>query len=188
MKKVFVLLVACAMAMPLLNSCKKGENDPGISLKSRKARLTAEWTLKEGTETETSGTTTVTTYTGTSVSYGSGTASPYSETLTYNTDGTFEWKMVSGLNSNTYEGSWFFGSKIKELDLKNKESVIMVCTKSTSVSGGVTNQATYDGANAQIFTFIIDELKSKELILKLDGTTTSGTVSTTTGTKTYEAK
>lgn len=54
MKKFFVFIIAAAIIVPVLNSCKKGPNDPGISLKSRDGRIIAIWTLSsiEGTSTE----------------------------------------------------------------------------------------------------------------------------------------
>lgn len=51
MKKVLVALLMAAVIMPAFIACKKGAEDPSISLKSRNARLIAEWKLKgmEGT-------------------------------------------------------------------------------------------------------------------------------------------
>lgn len=46
MKKV-LLFVAAAGLLATMPSCKKGENDPGLSLKSRKARLAGEYTISE---------------------------------------------------------------------------------------------------------------------------------------------
>ncbi len=40
------MLAVAAMLMPLLDSCKKGKEDPGISFRSRNARVTGTWTLK----------------------------------------------------------------------------------------------------------------------------------------------
>jgi len=46
LKTLFVTLLVAAFAMPLFNGCKKGEEDPGISWKSRNGRVTGTWTLK----------------------------------------------------------------------------------------------------------------------------------------------
>ena len=43
MKKLMYL--GLGLAMLNLTSCKKGDNDPGMSLKGRKGRLAGEWTL-----------------------------------------------------------------------------------------------------------------------------------------------
>lgn len=52
MKKAFLVLVAGAflIATP---SCKKGENDPFMSLSSRKARLSGDWELSDYSATQT---------------------------------------------------------------------------------------------------------------------------------------
>lgn len=44
--------MAALLVMPMLNSCRKGENDPGISFRSRESRLMQHWQLVkvEGTE------------------------------------------------------------------------------------------------------------------------------------------
>lgn len=42
---IFAVAIIAALAMPTLNSCKKGEEDPFLSLKTRKARVAGEWTL-----------------------------------------------------------------------------------------------------------------------------------------------
>lgn len=46
LKKTLLMVAVAAMLMPLLDSCKKGKEDPGISLRSRNARVTGTWTLK----------------------------------------------------------------------------------------------------------------------------------------------
>jgi hypothetical protein len=45
MKKVLGIALIAAFAVPSFQACKKGEDDPGLSLRSRKARLAGEWTL-----------------------------------------------------------------------------------------------------------------------------------------------
>lgn len=82
MKNTFAVMAI--VGVTTVSSCKKGENDPFLSLRSRKARVTGEWKLTKGTVTETDnsrGTTNseVTTYTETTSSSG-GFTSQYSET------------------------------------------------------------------------------------------------------------
>lgn len=45
--KSILMILAAAVVIPALNSCKKGEDDPFLSLKSRKARVTGEWIIDE---------------------------------------------------------------------------------------------------------------------------------------------
>jgi len=188
LKKALLILVVVVMALP---ACKKGKDDPSISLRSRKARLTGEWKLKEGTETDVSGgSSTVYTYTGSTCSFsvgGSSYTSAYSETITFDKKGTFEMVKTSGADLSTYKGSWYFGGKAKELDLKKKESVVLLITSSVETSGGTTTIGTYTGSDVQTITFNIDELKNKEMIVLLDGTSLEGSsTSNVTGTMTYE--
>ncbi len=128
LKKFALVAIAGLFFAPAFQSCKKGEEDPGLSLRSRKARLAGEWTLTdmtltttdESTSTSSGGTissnTTLTeeTFDGTSIteyttytnSVG-GTSntsrdttvfSNYSKTITIEKDGTFK-----STSSKTYE-------------------------------------------------------------------------------------
>jgi hypothetical protein len=56
MKKSILMLAAGALLLAT-PSCKKGENDPALSLSSRKARISGEWNVtgQNGTSTYTSG-------------------------------------------------------------------------------------------------------------------------------------
>lgn len=44
MRKVIFIALIASLAMPF-ESCKKGDGDPGLSLRSRKGRVTGEWKL-----------------------------------------------------------------------------------------------------------------------------------------------
>lgn len=48
LNKVLLVAATLAIVFPLFESCKKGPNDPGISLKSRDSRISAVWTLSGG--------------------------------------------------------------------------------------------------------------------------------------------
>lgn len=61
MKAIAKITVAVLMLGTLaLESCKKGEGDPALSLRSRKARFAGEWTVSAGKGSSTSGGTTTT--------------------------------------------------------------------------------------------------------------------------------
>lgn len=49
-KKVLTAALIAAITLPALNSCKKGEGDPFLSLRSRKARVAGEWTISSQIE------------------------------------------------------------------------------------------------------------------------------------------
>ncbi len=210
MKKVLFSIAAVAIVATSLTSCKKGENDPALSLKSRKGRLKGEWALsaKEVTHTHTSGgatTTTTTTATATTMTVvtASGGASStdeydYTEKWTVEKDGSYTQETVSTLKSSggtqvptpvaittTNKGSWAFLGKSKSADQKKKESIVAYVSESTVTGSGTTLTDKWTGwVNGSVM--VIDQLKSKELIVKWDDSESDATdTHTNVGTATY---
>jgi hypothetical protein len=181
-KFIFVFLAILAFVIP---SCKKGDNDPWLSFRSRKNRLCGKWALKSGTSsyiyndtTESinyTGSNAEITYSTAAGTFNSGTV-PYTEKWTINKDETF---IMIKNNYNYYltiEGIWSFGEKSEQLDLKNKESVIFYITSKKyvyngSVSGNPdgTYFYTYKGSYCPTYNYTIDQLKNKEIIVKYEG-------------------
>lgn len=165
------------------DSCKKGENDPFISLKSRKARLVGEWKLVEGNTSviSTSGTDTYTFTESmlTSVESGVSTTKAYTESFTFGKDGKYKYSSNTdnGVETEDEEGVWTFGVKSVELDQKAKETVVLYQQKYTSVSNGTVFTYSYNGTNCVMYRFTLDMLKSNKMTLKVDyiysGTSTS---------------
>ena len=200
MKKLLFLAAGALVLTANLSSCKKGENDPFLSLKSRKARVTGEWTVTkmEGTYSNvnsenpllnSSGTSTYdgTTATGTYTFAGNTTAEDpqtYTQTFTFEKDGTFSMIYAVGTSSYTVEGNWIFLGKNKNAELAKKEAILLTITKEVNTEDGVSETETFTGYN-NTMTFLIDQLKSKEMILidestNVDGATTSTDKSTYT--------
>lgn len=133
-----------------IGSCKKGENDPFLSLKSRDARICGTWVLKSSEATTTYsykiGTNTVSgsnssKFDGsllTKVWSGGSTSISYSEEISINKDGTYQHIIISDGNKQEYKGYWNWMN-----DKKNKTSIFF----------------DYLGS------FRIDQLKNKEMIL-----------------------
>jgi hypothetical protein len=195
MKRILLVALVVILAMPTFQSCKKGENDPTISLKSRKARLVGEWNLSAGSQTSTSGSGTyVYTYNGTTVLVTAPSGSDsyvYTEKVTINKDGTYERVVTQGTEIYTEKGAWYFGRKNKELDIKDKETVCFAETSYTDVYGGSSSTGSYTGTQAITGPTVwqLDELKSKEIIVLIDGTSISGSSTNTyKGTMTYTKK
>ena len=156
MKKIIVMLVAAGflLAMP---SCKKGENDPFLSFKSRDARITGVWnltsvdavytntTVNSGTITTNTSTTTydgsLMTNTWTSGGGGSNSSS-YSLKLTIEKGGTYKMVETDDGNVSDFEGYWWWLADNK---------------KKTRIA--------FDDDNN---SFDIDQLKNKEMIIKSD--------------------
>jgi hypothetical protein len=201
MKKLLLVLLVAIIAIPTFQSCKKGENDPFISLKSRKARLVGEWTLKDGSMTFTYSDGSYDTYTlnGSSITHTefdpnanpttTTETNPFTEKVTFRKDGSFQLEYTQNGILSTQKGGWFFGRKNKELDLKNKETVCLAYSDYTSNGSGSTYISNYTGTyiTDNMDVWQIDQLKSKEMTIIYDGTSSSSSsISTTKGTMTFE--
>ncbi len=201
MKKSIVTITLASLMMisgMTFTGCKKGANDPALSLKSRKGRLAGDWKLVkvEGTSKSyfTSGNSsslTVTNYsydgttmtensTNTLTMGGNSTSSTSTTVYPYSIDATFDkkgyYKMVTNDNGDiiTSEGSWAFIGRSKNADLKNKEAIAMSEEKYSNTGNNSTSTTEgefYFGAD---MVYILDKLSSKELIVKMKYKTTYG--------------
>jgi hypothetical protein len=169
MKKLLILGIAALATAGTLQSCKKGENDPFLSLRSRKARLAGEWKLTSSenkNEQTYMGTTTTSTrtYDGTTetlvMTPGGTSTSEYTITLTIEKDGTYTRVYTEDGETTTTKGTWIFLNRSKENELKNKEAIML--TQTSTSEGGETT--TMDDLNGEVIE--IDQLKSKEMIWK----------------------
>lgn len=186
--KLFSKIVVAALLISSvsLESCKKGEGDPALSLRSRKARLAGEWKVTAGVgKTVTGSLTSNWTYDGTTQTT---TVSPFPAITdkftieyTFEKDGTF--KLVNTDNNGstpsveTTTGTWNFSGGVGEE--KNKSKVIL--TTLSEVSGSTTT--TYTGGSAPTQILDIYQLKNKEIIIKIVGTTSS-----TAGSSSFETE
>jgi hypothetical protein len=172
MKKIiFVLLLVPALFL-IPSSCKKGDNDPFISFRSRKARIVNDWTCKtinaQHTFSEPSGTDVYSIgYSGSNISISDSDPATPSSSLSYSfklkieKNGKFTAMEYLDGEMNYVEGNWNFNGKIGED--KNKESVTLNITRSTMgtdvgiffVMGGT-------------FTCKIKELRDKRMVLEID--------------------
>lgn len=169
-KNILVMALGLLVGSMVLTGCKKGENDPFLSFKSRDARITETWKLVkiDGKEisTDPSGTDTyTTTFDGTTASeaFNGSVFSTYSYSLTVEIkkDGTYQSIEVTDGDTETIDGRWYWlNSK------KNKTSISL----------------------DNLGLFEVNGLKSKELILKnysKDVTVNSGVSSTDESTTTW---
>jgi len=210
MKKAILALAVMALVGGSFTSCKKGENDPFLSLKSRKGRITGEWNVSSGTTTITnsgsssgSATRTYTSTTRTDVNASNGASNTdvfnYTQVLTIEKDGSFsmvvtDTKTSSGgvaidaanqtTNTSTISGIWQFLKKSKEGEYKNKEAVSMTTLSHTwtSVTNGTTTSGsiTNTGFGGTTEVKAIDQLKNKEMILLTESSWSDGTDNQTT--------
>lgn len=197
MKKILIAF----LVLGAVTACKKGENDPFLSLKSRKARITGEWKVTgyEAKNTNSDGYSSTSTLNGsilTRVETANGFTTTeegiYIESYTFNKDNTFTRTTTTDDETLTYTGNWAFGSKSKEGEIKNKETLVLNVTKTVTTTSGGTTTSTYTSLDNFTYVMFIDCLKSDELVFvdnynatetDSDGTYTENSSSKTTLTK-----
>ncbi len=158
-------------------SCKKGENDPGLSLSSRKARISGEWNV---------------------ASY---------ESASKTVDGSDSWENISSFNGTTITGTWkqtVGGTTTSGNDpdittvslfdfIINKDGTYTMNRNWVTVSSGTdvwtgfdytaTETATYTESGSWSFVGKAkDEYKNKERVV-MNATSTTSTSQTTTVTQ-----
>jgi hypothetical protein len=185
MKKQFAittLVLFCAVLV--LDSCKKGENDPFLSLRSRKGRMAGEWKGSKGDGKYVDGSSNTTyTYTwdgttmNTTITIGSSTftsSNGHTVSLKIEKDGTYEIITTETFTNNTVvttdKGVWNFTGKVGEY--KNKDHVVFRTLSSTTTNSNPssTSTTTYTGDSAPSEIWYIDMLKNKEMVVKSKGT------------------
>lgn len=202
MRKSINYLMLTAIVATLFIGCKKGENDPAISLLSRVARICGVWELSEADWTENEGGDIYTyslngstmTVTGPDGSY----TVTYTETATINKDGTFEaeesWVYPDGggTQTNLTEGFWYFLPGNDELEVKDSERVEFLVKKQTrTYTYGGSTYTYFDeyegGSNSEVMILLLDKLANKEMVTLFDLTyrDEDGYIYTQEGTKTY---
>jgi len=96
-------------------------------------------------------------------------------------DGTFTRTTNDDGEIEIETGTWDFNSGVG--DVKKKE--LLILTTLTDTYDGDTE--TYSGSDAPIETLVLDELRSKKMVVTIDGSYNDGTgVETTTGSFTFE--
>jgi len=178
MKKVLIISIAILVAA-IITSCKKGENDPILSIKSRTARITGEWKLSAAEYTVTENYGDMYEYYFTSYSYdgtkmtenvsvlASGQTFNYINSYNYSMEYEFskngafrQTENESGTNAVT-EGFWAWSHEVPEQELKNKESIILSFTSGEDF--------TYTGQTIPPSSvLILDRLTSDEIVILLE--------------------
>jgi hypothetical protein len=182
--KIFNFLLF-AFAFLFLSGClKKGEDDPAISLRSRKARVVGKWKIKSGrltlnnffinNDTVLSDINIV----YTSNSYQTERKASNSSYGNYNTTSlgslsyVFEFKKDGGFSStyiadgtytNKIIGKWNFTGNVG--DQKNKDQIVINITSNfVTAPGPLIDSSIYTG-NTSDYTYSIKELRNNKLVL-----------------------
>lgn len=170
-QKLAIILIPLAI-MITISECKKGEDDPFISLRSRKARVAGEWNISKSISTTTSGNPTVictTSYDGSTEISTCGTSNPSVRAVvnevTFEKDGTLRWHTETTPAGGTkvtsdYEGIWNFNSGVGEL--KKKEQISFYFTRITTID--VSGLSRVEMVSSTQNVYDITRLKNKEMV------------------------
>jgi hypothetical protein len=159
-KSVKILLTVCTMASML--SCRKGEDDPLLSLRSRKARVAGEWKMTSGEKTYLDNNSDKVVYNGTTATSGNF-SYDYTLKMTFKKDGSFSMEELDGKSLTSASGTWDFTSGIGEL--KNKEQIVMYISSMT-----LDNQTYQLTGKAATQIYNLKELRNKKMVLVEDDT------------------
>jgi hypothetical protein len=170
MKRALIVIIAALFVLMDL-SCKKGEDDPVISLRTRKQRITGKWSLEKGNASLTifnpgsspevrnfsfSAGKGLLDISGVQVTY----YFTYMLNLEFGKKGEF--KLLENFNGKSLnaDGTWNFTGKIVE-DQKNKEEVFF---KLKTVSSSSTDDHLFNCLVTN-FAYKIKELRNNKLVL-----------------------
>jgi hypothetical protein len=185
LKNIFFLLTLIT-AFGLTSACKKGEEDPGLSFRSRKNRLANDWVLQSGKVIIKTFPPTGGSY-QTNINYNEGGFYNVSRSDGFTDKGNYEIDLRifkdgrfskehnetpenQTRGTSTEEGTWHFSGGGG--NVKKKELLTLYKEKSTFISQNATLNTTinYNGGNL----FEIDRLANDELILKASQRVTNG--------------
>ena len=175
MKILRFLLTAAIISTFFLASCKKGENDPLLSLRSRKARLVGEWTLKSGFENYKVNSIDIEVEYDESSKTINANEYAYTEKLIFRKNGQYEWIYTDNNAKVTEKGSWEFGRKNKDKEYKAKETVVLYISEITTKGGESSESEYFEGdfilldGHFNIRSIRLDELRNNKLVLVSTG-------------------
>lgn len=198
MKKTILFLSAIILASIALDSCKKGEDDPTISFKSRKGRVAGDWKVTAMTSTNSwtsSGVTSTTVYTSNGTTFtetttvtgfpSSTTTGVETAEYTFEKDGTYKYNGNNDGDIETGSGTWNFTDGVG--DMKKKSQITMYEQAFTTTSGSGSSQS-WTG-NYVDYAYDLKELRSKKMVwYQKTSSASSGTSSTYESEITLEAK
>lgn len=191
-KQFLSLALAGLVAAVIYSGCKKGEDDPFLSLRSRKARVAGDWKVSkiEGKTSDTfsgSATNCTRNFDGSTYTETCGSGNPLVATgtwkFTFEKDGTFtedlDFSETGDRTVEHYEGTWTFLSGIG--DKKSKEQIAFTYTElsiDNTPSGATANSSMWTGKDRIYVVWDLKKLKSKEMVWYVKSSSSSDNVST----------
>jgi len=189
MNRIHIILILTGMLLPtlfLVTGCKKGENDPMLTLRTRKARLTGDWLLKSGdmlyktnlytrADTFSNDTLYSKVITGGNTSL---TVFAHRETQSFFRDGSYEVNIQKSYIGGTQQtikqkGHWQFIAKTRLGKLKHREALMITVTEYGEQGPGTCNCTRTETQPLYGDIYLIDQLKNSEIILKINNTIVS---------------
>jgi hypothetical protein len=171
MKNKLKLALLVITSTLLFSNCKKGQEDPVFSLRTRKARLAGEWRMVSGNASltqliaaeppfnqnfafnGTKATINETESGGPAIIY----TATYNLNLTIKKDGTFNFRENFAGDVLDVSGHWDFNTGVG--DAKRKEEITL---KLETITGGITKEHIFNKLRTE-FTYKLVELRNKEL-------------------------
>jgi len=191
MSRIYMLTFCAVLFGGALSSCKKGEDDPFLSLRSRKARLAGVWTLKGRiVEHRSNNNTTVATSTyangredKTEVDYFMSeptdttfTSRLYTQIYTFKKNGSYQKVAVSELGTSTEKGVWSFLQRNKGDGLKNKEAILLTPRVFQATPG---YEVSYTGSLGQS-VYLLTQLRNQKMVWSVSSSELYANTSTMT--------
>lgn len=169
-----ILFFTGLLSLFVFSDCKKGPDDPFISLRSRKARVAGDWKMTKGSNSSSSSNKSNsssgesiyngTSYTTNKTSTSAGATTEigtYSLKMSFKKDGTFEYEEILDGDLSKFIGTWNFTGGIG--DKKNKEQIVLHGTSSSS-----NNYNSLMTGNQIDVTFDLKELRNKKMVFTLE--------------------
>ncbi len=174
MKGSYRIFSICFVSMLLILGCKKGEEDPTLSLRTRKERFAGDWNLTRGFVSSTSKNSVVNTSytesaytTTTSLNPDLVINGSYTRTLSINKEGTFIEETYKDDQYTKDQGYWTFLSGNDIEKLKNKEAVLFKIASQFNSVGNILNQ--FEGEERPLATIRLKKLANKEMVWTING-------------------
>lgn len=174
--------LAVVLTFTLLNSCKKGEDDPWFSFYSRKSRLCQDWKITSYKRTEMLNSNIIaytfdgSTYRkiGSNYTY----SSPGTMKISFSKTGAYKWEQSIANDTSTYiyseSGNWYFTGGGKDTDTKNKELIGLQredFTESFSSTAINTSVSFYGSGDLETNIYRLQKLASDEVVIVSEATT-----------------
>jgi hypothetical protein len=177
--KGLLIFIALLITMPVINSCKKGEEDPWFSFYTRTNRLCQDWKVISFKRTEQTNANIIAyTYDGASGTFKKimsnyTYSSPGSMNIFFSRTGFYTWDQAMTTDTSSYQyaekGLWYFSGGSKDSDTKKKELLALQKTELTESfgTGGLVNTFSYTGSgDLETNMYRLRKLSGNEVIFE----------------------